>query len=342
MKNKQILGKAILLSVLCILFLGAMTCTAKEAAKAKAAKKKNSLSDYGQLSVQGTKLCAEDGSPVVLRGMSSHGLAWYPEYTNYAALNTLRDYGANVFRIAMYPDQNDGYLEEPNLNEKLLYAAIENALAADLYVIVDWHVLRDENPLKHKDKAIEFFTHVAKRYGKEAGILYEICNEPNGDTTYQDIVEYSDEVIPVIRKYAPNAVILVGTPKFCTTLEDAVADPLPYENVMYTYHYYSDVSDCRYALEQLRKALNHEIPVFVSEWGYKSESDNLEDDTKSLDSFMDFLDKQGVSWTNWALSNKEESYSFLSSECETLSGWDLEQLTLSGKYVLKRLQTKPY
>ena len=105
----------------------------------------------GRLSVEGTELLGPDGTPVRLKGISSHGLAWYPEYTNYRALKTIKGYGANVFRIALYPDQNDGYLEEPELNQKLLYQAVENSLAAGLYTIIDWHVLQDENPNRHLD-----------------------------------------------------------------------------------------------------------------------------------------------------------------------------------------------
>lgn len=297
---------------------------------------KNGLAAWGQLSVKGTQLCAEDGTPAVLRGMSSHGLIWYPEYTNYRSLKTIRDFGANVFRIAVYPDQKDGYLERPELNEKLLYAAVENALAADLYVIVDWHVLRDENPLNNTEKAVEFFDKVAKRYRGEPGILYEICNEPNGNTDYRDITEYAQAVIPVIRKHSPNAVILVGTPKYCTTLEDAVASPLPYINVMYSYHFYSDISDCRYARGQIDKALENGVPVFISEWGYGSGS-GTQADTDSLNEFMDFLENRKISWVNWSLSNKDESYSFIPKDNELLSGWTADELSPSGKYVVERL-----
>ncbi len=337
MRKTKSRRKAIFLLALPTLLLCAMACAAKGAALGQG----NGVSSHGKLSVQGTKLCAQDNTAVVLRGMSSHGLTWFPEYTNYAAFRTLQNYGANVVRLAVYTVQNDGYLEEPKLNRKLLYAAIENALAADLYVIVDWHVLQDENPLRHMDKAKEFFADVAQRYGPNDAILYEICNEPNGETTYEDIQKYALEVIPVIQTYAPGAVILVGTPKFCTTLEDVIESPLPYDNVMYTYHYYSDVSDCRYARSQITRALHHGIPVFVSEWGYKAESQTLEKDTQDLDAFMDFLGEQEISWVNWALSNKNESYSFISDKTTVLSGWTPQQLTPSGKYVISRLQAEP-
>ena len=41
---------------------------------------------YGRLQVKGTKLCDEDGNQVQLKGMSTHGIAWYPRYTNAAAI----------------------------------------------------------------------------------------------------------------------------------------------------------------------------------------------------------------------------------------------------------------
>ena len=45
----------------------------------------------------------------------------------------------------------------------------------------------------------------------EKHVLYEICNEPNSGCSWEDIKTYANEVIPVIRENAPEAVILVGT-----------------------------------------------------------------------------------------------------------------------------------
>ncbi len=334
MKKSRLPCKLSALILSCVIVLGFTSCAT---GCTEAEKGREGLAEYGNLSVMGSRLCAENGEPVVLRGLSSHGLMWYPEYTNYAALSTLREYGANVFRVAVYPAQKGGYLEEPELNEKLLFAAIENALAADMYVIVDWHVLQDKNPRKHEKEAKRFFQAVAGRYGQEPGIIYEICNEPNGSTTYEDIWDYADEVIPVIRTYAPDSIVLVGMPKYCTTLEGAIENPLPYENVMYTYHFYSAASDCRYAQSQIGRALDNGIPVFVSEWGYKAESETLKRNTESLDAFMDFLEKNRISWVNWSLSNKDESYSFIDKQDDSLSGWTIDQLSPSGKYVVDRL-----
>lgn len=297
----------------------------------------NHIEKHGRLSVKGTNLVDEHGEAIVLKGLSSHGLTWFPEYINYRTLTTIKNYGANVFRVAMYVEQNDGYLEEPELNEKLMYSAIENSLAAGLYTIVDWHVLRDENPNKHAEKALAMFEKIAKEYGDEPGIIYEICNEPNGDTTYEDIVAYANKVIPIIRKYAPNAVILVGTPKFCTSLKEAIENPIGDTNLMYTYHFYAGVSDCKFALSEISKALENGLPVFVSEWGidgYKVTNEHKEETKK----FMNFLNQNRISWVNWSLSNKKEGYSFVSYETDKLHDWTMSDLTSSGKFVLEYLQ----
>ena len=288
------------------------------------------------LAVKGTQLSDQQGSPLVLRGLSSHGIAWYPEYTNYRSLKTWKDYGANVFRVAMYVEQNDGYLEEPELNKKLMYSAIENSLAAGLYTIVDWHVLRDEDPNRHIDEALALFEEIAAHYGDEPGIIYEICNEPNGKTTYKDIKNYANQVIPVIRKYAPDAVILVGTPRFCTTLSEAIEDPIDYPNIMYTYHYYAGVSDCKFAMKEISEALEQGLPVFVSEWGLDS-YEVTEEHLTETKNFLDFLKQKQISWVNWSLCNKDEGYSLIAPDINKLYGWEQHELTDTGRFVLQYL-----
>ena len=56
------------------------------------------------LKVSGGILTDEQGQPAVLRGMSTHGLGWYPRYLNAGALQTLKRYGVNVISRAMYTE----------------------------------------------------------------------------------------------------------------------------------------------------------------------------------------------------------------------------------------------
>ncbi len=293
---------------------------------------------HGRLKVEGNTLCGEMGETVLLKGMSTHGISWYPRYTSAGAFETIKEYGANVVRLSVYSEQPGSYVYKEKENLDYLYTAIENALSLNMYVIVDWHVLKDENPNVKLKEAKEFFGEISAHYGNHEGILYEICNEPNGDTTWEDVTAYANEVIPLIRENAPDSVVIVGTPNFCIDVEAAAKNPLPYENLLYSLHVYFDLSkeDANFGnANWYASKLDLGIPVIVSEWGMK----NTDGQTypEQVYYFLDILKDRNISWCNWSLSNSDESYSLIQSECEALSGWTDNDLTVSGKIVVNAL-----
>jgi len=300
----------------------------------------NGVQHHGALRVEGTQLVNNAGEAVQLRGMSSHGLQWYPEYTNSRALVTTKEYGANLFRAAMYADSSlGGYCQDEEsavYNKKMLYSTIENALAADMYVIADWHLLKDENPLSLVSKAIPFFDELSQFYADEPGVIYEICNEPNGDTIWEDVKAYADMVIPVIRKNAPDAIILVGTPEYSGALLKVMEDPLSYHNIMYSYHYYTGLAgESFYATLDTANACG--LPVFVSEWGICTNPSTGQMDYENAKAFLEYMKKNQLSWANWSLSNKAEDYSAIRPEVTQISGWTEEDLTEGGKLIFMAL-----
>ena len=276
------------------------------------------------LRVSGGILVDKEEKPVALRGMSTHGLGWYPRYLNAGAMKTMKEYGANVIRLAMYTEHSSGYLAEP-YNLDFVYIGIENAIAQGLYVIVDWHIPRDGNPLTHMEVAIAFFSEVSAHHGNTPHLLYEICNEPNGDTTWQDITEYAAMVIPAIRRNAPQAVVLVGTPHHSTRIWEAMASPLPFSNVMYSCHKYIDGEPpSTYWLE---KAVETRFPVFVTEWGIHGEGEAF----RNARRFVDFLNGNGISWCGWVLSDSGGDHDSIRPDCGRYSGWGWEDLTPGGQ-----------
>lgn len=294
---------------------------------------------HGKLAVKGTNLVDKSGDKVQLRGMSSHGLLWYPEYTNYASICETKKQGANMFRIAMYSDDTSGgYVQQPDLSWKLMQSAIENTLAADMYAIVDWHVLNDQNPLGNVAQAKQFFAAVSALYGKEEGLIYEICNEPNGGTTWEEIAEYANQVIPVIRANAPDAVILVGTPDYSYSITAVNKDALSYENLMYSYHFYAGQYDSAYK-NMITDCRKSGIPIFVSEWGINTEQDK-EGALEQGRQFAEYLNEEGLSFAVWSLCNKEEAFSVLKPECKKYTGWKESDLTDVGKIAFSALKGK--
>lgn len=68
------------------------------------------VKEHGKLSVKGTQLVDKNGNNFQLKGMSTHGLSWFPGFVNENAFKTLRDdWNTNVVRLAMYTAEYGGY-----------------------------------------------------------------------------------------------------------------------------------------------------------------------------------------------------------------------------------------
>jgi aryl-phospho-beta-D-glucosidase BglC (GH1 family) len=292
---------------------------------------------HGWLNVLGTELIGHNGENVQLRGMSSHGLTWFPLYINSRAMKSLKARGANLFRASMYVSgENGGYCENETArqyNTAMMYLAVENALAEDMYVIADWHLLEDQNPLLRVAEAVDFFSRLSLRYAGEPGVLYEICNEPNGSATWQDIRTYAEIVIPAIRKNSPKAVIIVGTPNFSSDLRGAIANPLKFKNVMYAYHYYTGFADHGF-YANIDSAHAAGLPVFVSEWGVSREGGVGAPDIAEAYDFIDYARKKHISWANWSLSDEPKEWAAIREGVDKISSWSDEDLTESGRIIL--------
>ena len=293
----------------------------------------NFLEEHGQLSFVDGKLVDHNNEPVQLRGVSTHGVAWFPEFNNANAFKSIKEAGGNVIRVAAYTEGDNCYLSNPENTMNLVFQAIENAKSLGLYVIVDWHILNDGDPRTHQAEAITFFDAIASRYKNDPAIIYEICNEPNG-VGWTDIMEYGYAMFPVIRQYSPDAVILMGVPDYSASLSYASATPFPEKNFAYTFHYYAG-EHRGYA--ELENAVNEGLPVFVSEWGCGKDSTGEFAYLQSLE-FYAYLNSNDISWCAWSLCNKDEIYSMIKTDCEKIGDFTEEDLTQSGKVIFEALK----
>lgn len=290
---------------------------------------------HGALHVENGKLTDADGNTVQLYGMSTHGIAWFPQYINYDSLRTLRDdWNTNCIRLAMYTEEYGGYCAGGDKEQlkQLVKDGVFYATELGMYVIVDWHILSDCDPNQNKDEAIAFFREMAEVFADNDNVLYEICNEPNGGTSWDSIKSYAEEVIPVIRAQKPDAVILVGTPTWSQEIDKAAASPLDDSNVMYTLHFYAGThkDDLRNRLET---CVQNGLPVFVSEFGMCDASGNGANDFVSTTKWLDLLNKYQISFCCWNLANKDESSSVFKASSTALSDWTDDDFNESGRWI---------
>ena len=235
----------------------------------------------------------EDNKTVLLKGASTHGLQWYPEYVSKDSFQTLRDsFGLNCVRLAAYVKEG-GYLEGKQADmDRTIRRGVDAAADLGMYVIIDWHVL-NFNPNETKDEAKTFFAKYAKAYKDTPNVIFEICNEPTGTPWYDgsgnDIYSYAKTMLKVIRGAGSNALVLVGTNTWSQDVDEVAKKPLDDPNVLYTLHFYAGTH-----YEDL---------------------------------------KNNISFCQWSLSNKAESASMIVSTCSKTYGWSDADLTQSGKFL---------
>ena len=301
------------------------------------------LDYYGALHVEDGVLTDKEGNAVSLTGVSSHGLSWFPEYVTADSIKSLRDnWGINVIRLAMYTSDYNGYCVGGQDIKDTLKDNIDEAVQAatdnDMYVIIDWHILNDADPNEYKAEAIQFFGEMVRKYEDNENVIYEICNEPNGDTAWNDIKKYANEVVPVIRNVDEDAIILVGTPKWSSDLDSVLDDPLEFDNIMYTYHFYAG-SHKSSARNALTNALEEGLPVFISEYGFVSADGDGAVDSKEAAKWQEVIDEYQLSSCIWNLSNKAEGSALIASDCDLTADFKYEDLSEQGQYFFDMLKS---
>lgn len=300
---------------------------------------------HGKLHIEGTALTNEHGQVCQLKGISTHNLSLYPEYITQSCITELTErFDLSAFRLAMYSAEADdvkGYADSDDTHrkelEELILSAVDVCAKLGIYVLVDWHILLDYDPNMHKDAAITFFKSICPKLKSYDNVIYEICNEPNMDTTWAQITTYANEVIPAIRAIDPDKVILVGTPVWSQRVDEAAKAPLSYPNLAYTLHFYADTH--RDELRQIMTdAIANGLPVFVSEFGICDASGNGPVNDEQTNIWIDLLNRYQISYILWNLSNKNETSAILAPICDKIKGFEDSDFSECGKRVRGYMQ----
>ena len=289
-------------------------------------KKSIYVSYNGNLSVKGTKIVNKYGEEVVLKGISSHGLQWFGYLITDQNIKTIKSWNGNVFRLAMYTKEG-GYIDNKNIyNDLIKY--IDLVIKNDMYVIVDWHILSDNNPNTYKKESIEFFNKISSKYKNTPNIIYEICNEPNGGTNWNDIKSYATDIVKTIRKNSNN-IIIVGTPTWSQDVDKVIGNKINDKNTIYALHFYSGThkQDLR---NKAKKALNNNVPIFVTEFGVSDASGNGGVYLDEANKWISFIKSNKLSFINWSLADKNESSALLKPNNKVIKD---SSLSSSGKYI---------
>lgn len=286
---------------------------------------------HGMLSVKNGKIIDKNKNEFLIQGISTHSIYEFSQYINYETFKTLRDeFNVNTIRLAMYPRDEMGYSE--SLHSKM-DEGIKYATQLGMYVILDWHILEDNDPNINKDSAKIFFKEMAYKYRDYDNVIYEICNEPNGDVTWDSVKAYAIEIIGIIREFDNDGIIIIGTPDYCKNINEAQNSPIEqYDNLLYSFHFYAGThkSDLR---EKLEKVVNNNFPVIVSEFGISEATGSGNIDEEEASKWLNYLKENKIGYICWNLSNKDESSAILKPGVENISAWNDEELSQTGLWL---------
>ncbi|WP_257459836.1 glycoside hydrolase family 5 protein [Archangium lipolyticum] len=288
---------------------------------------------HGQLKIVGNQLQDQHGAQVQLKGMSLFWSQWGGAFYNASVVNSLADgWKVSVVRAAMAVE-NGGYLTNPTAEKERVKTVVNAAIAKGIYVIIDWH---DHNATQHTQQAKAFFTEMAQLYGNKPNVIFEIFNEPDGES-WGEIKSYALEVIGAIRATGANNVVVVGTPTWSQDVNVAADSPITqYSNVAYTLHFYAGTHR-QFLRDKATYALNKGIALFVTEFGTCDASGNGGLDLAESQLWMDFLNSRKLSWANWSLFDKPETASALKPGSSTTGPWPDSALTPSGAFIKQKL-----
>lgn len=283
------------------------------------------VKQHGKLSVDGINLVDEHNTMIALQGISYGWHNWWPRFYNEESVKWLRDdWKCEVVRAAMGVEPAKGYISSPDWSNEKMEAVINGAIKNDVYVIIDWH-----SHHIRLDEAKTFFTAMAKKYGNYPHIIYEIYNEPERDN-WQQVKEYSIEMIKTIRAIDPDNIILVGNPHWDQDVHLVADDPIiGFPNIMYTLHFYADThkQDLR---DRGDYALKKGIPLFVSESAAMSASGNGPLNYGEWEKWIGWMQKNKISWITWSASDKNETCSMLNTSAASEGKWEEKDLKESG------------
>lgn len=299
-----------------------------------------------RLRVEGTALMNASGDTVELKGMSFGWNVLWPRFYNAEAVkHVVKDWDAELVRAAIGVEIDDdecrvqNYLKDPDFGKQCACTIVDAAIENGVYVLVDWHAHS-----LHTEAAVEFFTYMATKYKGVPNVIYEIWNEPSYkdhinqiDYTWAEIKEYSEIVIAAIRAVEPDAVIVVGTPRWSQNVDDAANDPIEgYDNLMYTLHFYAGTHK-EWLREKGDYAISKGLALFVTECGGMNADGQGPIDVESTEAWLEWMDENDISYAFWSISDKEETCSMLLPSAPSEGPWTDTDLRPWGRFVKEQL-----
>jgi endoglucanase len=294
--------------------------------------------------VVGNQLQDPSGKMVILRGVSIEGLT--QQMATGLKVNGLLDKITNkndvtpastgapgspgwytkIVRLpADPPGTDDTYVNNT------LKPAVDYATKLGLYTIIDLHYI--DNPYNKASNVNAFWTKIAPMFKTYSNVFYEVFNESSVMETWAKYKPTMQGWVTLIRGFAPQNIIIAGSPAWDQTMGDAGASPLTGGNIIYSVHMYEQHYNKGNGgnVTQVNNAAKG-VPLIMTEWGFcglsaASACNNQPGKGTNIigtygTPMLNWLEGLGGSWTAWCASNSWLPDMFTGNNWDLRTGQD--------------------
>ena len=283
---------------------------------------------HGQLKVVGNRIVNQCGRPVQLAGMSMYDWSQQGrQFYNADAVKNLAGTGTGqkkcaILRVPLLPTNYPSQMAR-------VKTVMDACIANGIYCMPNWHVVGAN---ANATNASAFYVELANAYGNTPNIIYEPWNEPT--TTWPTIKTYHEAVIAAVRPIDPDNIFMLGNPQWDQRPDQACASPITdTTNLVYVFHFYANTHKLAGFQPNIDKCLNAGFAVYASEYGGVSSNGNGTFNVTEMNNWWDYLDKNLIGSTNWAVETNGETSSVFVKTASATGPWPDSDITDSGNNV---------
>lgn len=299
-----------------------------------------------KLMVLGNKIINEEGKEIILKGACLIDPALTLKRDNHFSLKDLKnikEFGFNTIKIVIIPSM---FESEKNYCKKFLDKIVIECKKLGLYCWIDWHAhgnpltgetrspeILDENFMRYdarKKVAIKVWKTLAKRYGKEKHVIFEIFANPLGPK-WDEWKKVAEELVKIIRKFSKNIISVSGT-DFMRDLSGVLKNPLKEKNIIYSVAIYPNYEVDKKVVAEVKK----KYPVNVVECGFTEKTHDKVFEGSEKDYAIPlnkFLKENKIGFMAWVY----HPFGLTSKASVLINSWNPKDLSAWGRFVKEKM-----
>ncbi len=292
-----------------------------------------------KLKIEKNKIINSKGQEFILKGIDINSPCILKYQENHDFLEDIRDIkkmGANAITVPICPAY---FQSRENYCEDILDSIVSLCKELDMYCLLDWH--GQGNPItketRQPDTLIEGHMKydarpevakkvaeiLAKRYGKESHVLFEILSALYLGITGKEWMEFTSSIVNIIRKHSENIVVIAAMdwPQNLNALFD---NKFNEQNIAFGIMIYPGSKDSdKMNLIKLKE----DYAIIITECGYErlNPKENMMKSTREeyATPLKKFITENNFSWFAWCYHPTRQPVLLKSYNPNDFSEWGL-------------------